>query len=99
MVTLAEIADLARAAGALLPALSLQWRNEPADDPTQKKIYDLTSEKYSELRQAVNDDNMRVLVHLETCTNCNPNNMFFEVHKHFPSLSDSQRSFVIGEFS
>jgi hypothetical protein len=96
---LSGLAEIAKAAGQLLPALSLPWRGEPSTDPTQQQIYNLSNEKYEKLRFAVNDENMRLLLHLESCSNCNPRNLFHEVHRdYYPSLSDRDKEFVLKEF-
>jgi hypothetical protein len=101
-MNLSELADISKAAGSLLPSLFAAWRGQPQEDPIQKEIYDLTSTNYNKFRYAINNDNMRVILHLETCTNCNARNLFQEVHRdnlELPSFGSREREFVIKEFT
>jgi hypothetical protein len=96
---LSGLAEIAKAAGQLLPALSLPWKGESEEDPTQQKVYELTEKSYKSIRFSVNDDNMRIILHLESCSSCNLRNLFREVHRDYtPNLSDKAKEFVLKEF-
>ena len=79
-MNLAELGELAVAAGDLAPALCAAWNDEPADDPTQIEIRDLVRNFYDRFSGTLTDDHLRILTHLDGCRLCQSSNLIRHVH-------------------
>jgi hypothetical protein len=96
---IASLTEWVKGIGSLVSALPLPWGGEDANEPTQRKIYNLANRRYGELKNSISDENLRILVHLNSCRTCHPGNLFNEVYRNgMPKFSDSDREFVLKEF-